>query len=83
MKTCSTRSCDEKGRRARGARDISALAARVNARRPGTFVESYYCDGCLEAAAIRSYSGSVTIRKRKRQLDTLRNKLAGASDLTL
>lgn len=46
---CRTRSCSNRGKRARGARDIEDTAKKT-----GVIDKSYYCEACLTAAALRS-----------------------------
>ncbi len=45
---CFTPTCHKEGVRAAAARDIAPMAART-----GVFVETYYCEGCRELAAVR------------------------------
>lgn len=51
---CRTRSCSNVGKRARGAQDAEGLVSRTR-----VFEKSYYCEGCLEAAAQRVLSTSI------------------------
>lgn len=58
---CSTRSCSNVGKRARGARDIEAASIKT-----GVFVKSFYCDDCLAGAAQRSLVNFSSVQKIRR-----------------
>lgn len=58
---CHTKTCDNRGKRARGARDIEGFAQRT-----GVFDKSFYCDECRAAAAQRSLMPYSNVQKIKR-----------------
>lgn len=59
---CSTRYCQNIGRRARGARDIAPLAERTKE----VIHKSFYCEPCVAAAGQRSLSPSIAETARRR-----------------